>query len=109
MASNETNQNWVTEPVTPYKLTQFLNAALTAALSEKNGEETIVEIAPQQVYGAVRSGTLEVTRFDSGHMKVTPVRANAFIQSRIERLLKPAEVEEAEAEDSDSEAVEAIS
>jgi hypothetical protein len=97
------NGNWVSEPVTPYKLTQFLNEAVAEALTEHNGEPTESNIAPQQVYGAVRSGTLEVARFDSGHMKVTPAKANAFIASRIERLLKPSE-EESEEEQEEAEA-----
>lgn len=97
-------RQWVTEPVTPYKLTQFLNEAVAEALTEANGEPTESNIAPQQVYGAVRSGTLEVTRFDSGHMKVTPAKANTFIASRIERLLKPPSDEDEAAEEESEEA-----
>lgn len=90
MAENTNTGNWVTEAVTPYKLAQFLSAALSEALDME------VTIAPQQIYGAVRSGTLEVSRFDSGHMKVTPAKANAFIQARIDRQLKSDEDEAAE-------------
>jgi hypothetical protein len=94
---------WVSEPVTPYKLASYLTAALNEAL-----ETDTFDIAPQQIYGSVRSGTLEVTRFDSGHMKVTPAKANAFIQARIDRQLSgDSEGEESDADESadDKEAV----
>ncbi len=86
---------WVTEPISPYKLAKFLSSALSEVLM------TEVEIAPQQLYGAVRSGSLETTRFDSGHMKVTPEVANAFIQARIDRQLKSDETEAEETESED--------
>jgi hypothetical protein len=82
MARTNTNAgSWVTEAVTPYKLAGILSKAMTEAL------DAPFEIAPQQLYGAVRSGSLEADRFDSGHMKVTPEKANAFIQARIDRQL----------------------
>lgn len=87
-------QKWVNDPVTPYGLASILSSALSEAL------DTEVTIAPQQLYGAVRSGSLETTRFDSGHMKVTPSVANAFIQARIDRQLNKDETDE-EAETAD--------
>ena len=86
---------WVTESLSPYKLAQVLSDALN---EEFDTDE--FEIAPQQIYGAVRAKTLEVGRFDSGHMKVTPSKANEFIQARIDRqhgrLEAEAEAEEVE-------------
>lgn len=88
---------WVNEPVTPYRLASILSAAMTEALGVE------VEIAPQQLYGAVRSGSLPTERFDSGHIKVTPEAANEFIAGRIARQLQ----KDTEAEAEESETVEA--
>lgn len=101
MTETTPSNTWVTEPVTPYRLAGFLSAALNEALDT----EDLFEIAPQQIYGAVRAGTLEIARFDSGHMKVTPAKANAFIQARIDRQLKGAEESDADESADDKEAV----
>lgn len=84
------NKTFMTEALSPYKLAAVLSAAMTEALGVE------VNIAPQQVYGAVRSGSLETERFDSGHIKVTPEAGNAFIQGRIDRQLNKAEAESAD-------------
>lgn len=84
------NNTWVNEPVTPYRLASILSAAMTEALGVE------VTIAPQQLYGAVRSGSLPTERFDSGHIKVTPEAANEFIAGRIERYLQKETAAEAE-------------
>jgi len=90
--------SWLTEPVTPYRLAGILSAAMNEALGSED-----FNIAPQQVYGAVRSGSLETEVFDSGHKKVTVEAGNAFIQARIDRqLAKNQEAEESESETEES-------
>lgn len=96
---SSTPTKWVNDPVTPYGLASILSSALSEAL------DTEVTIAPQQLYGAVRSGSLKTERFDSGHMKVVPSVANAFIQARIDRQLNSDEEEEATKAEVSDEAV----
>ncbi len=91
---SSTPTTWVEKALSPYALAKILSSAL----SEATGTE--VTIAPQQLYGAVRSGTLKTSRFDSGHIKVNPSDANAFIQDRIDRQNSDEEeTDEAEAAD----------
>ncbi len=80
-------RKWLKENTTPYRFATTLSEALDR------------EIAPQQVYGYVRSGALETGTFDSGHKMITPEVGNAFIQSRLElRAQREAKAAEAEAE-----------
>lgn len=87
-------RSWLTVPVTPYRLAGILSAAMNEALGSED-----FNIAPQQVYGAVRSGSLETEEFDSGHKKVTVEAGNAFIQARIDRQLNKQAEAEAETEE----------
>lgn len=93
-------KTFVTEALSPYKLAAVLSAAMTEVL------EVETTIAPQQLYGAVRSGSLQTERFDSGHIKVTPEVANAFIQERIDRQLNKSNEAEEDATSGASEPVE---
>jgi hypothetical protein len=72
----------VTVPVTPYGLAAFLNAALKAALGGN-----AKEVSTQEMYMAVRNGSLKVSKFDSGHKKVTPEEGNRYIKARVERAV----------------------
>jgi hypothetical protein len=94
---------FITEPMSPYKLAQ----ALSSALSEAVGEE--VTIAPQQVYGAVRSGSLATERFDNGNLKVTVEAGNAFIAARLERQKNKGDEAEAEASADETQSAEVAS
>lgn len=74
-------EEWVTEAMTPYRLAEHVSTVLSERL------EADIEIKPQQIYGAVRSGSLEVGTFDSGHKKVTPEKANEYIATKLGRAL----------------------
>ncbi len=95
--------NWVTEPLSPYRLAGIMTEAVGSF------------IRPQAIYGATRANAetgesrLATHLNETGHQVVTPEDANAYIQAFLDRqaakATKAAEEAETEVEETNEASV----
>ena len=92
MATKTNVGNWVTAPLSPYRLADIMSAAVGR------------DIAPQAIYGATRQKDGVEPRLathlnETGHQVVNPDDANQFIEAYLARQEAKVKAAEAEADE----------